>query len=194
MSRRSNISAKSNRRQRSIAKACFEALEGRTYFGDGFVVGPATRPYYPVCTNAGPLPMFYIDGVPLVNSTDLQSNAFGEAFGLTRSWVGVDDASLNGNGWMISDLPYLNVLRNDKLDHSAFLQVVRAAGSGPLEFDGRSTFTPRGNNQNTLKYVAPYTDGGVPHPGMFTMRDKSGNTWLFYDVPRSAGKIDAEQG
>jgi hypothetical protein len=134
-----------------------------------------------------------------VNSTDLQSNAFGHPFGQTRSWVGVDNASQNGNGWMLADLPYLNIVRND-YGHTAILQVIQKGGSGAIEFDGSTTFTARGNHKNTLKYIAPYMiDNPSPTPdvympGMFEMRDDRGNTWRFYDVPRVSGAIRSDGG
>lgn len=191
-------STKRLRKSSSIARACMQALEGRTYFGAGHLQGTNSMPYCPQCSATGN-PVTFINGAPLINSTDLRSNAFGHSFGQTRSWVGVQNASLNGNGWMIGDMPYLNVLKSTTGGHDALLQVIQSAGKGAIQFAGNLAFSARGGHHNSLIYEKPYTSAGVDYPGMFRMTDEGGNTWSFFDVPRggtssSPGNITSGEG
>lgn len=89
-------------------------------FGSGLkytdmpLVGPSTT--------SNPVRSF--DGLPVVSATDLQSNAFGFSWGITRSWTGTDVADPVGNGWSVTGLPQLIV--------SGGLNVAYPPGGGSL--------------------------------------------------------------
>ncbi|HXE51757.1 MAG TPA: hypothetical protein VN541_02035, partial [Tepidisphaeraceae bacterium] len=54
-------------------------------------------------------PINAFGGMPRISSTDLQSNAFGLNWGISRSWIGMNDTGPIGNGWAIGEMPYLSV-------------------------------------------------------------------------------------
>src|SRR5688572_11397918 len=54
-------------------------------------------------------PIRYFDGHPVESASDLPSAAFGFTWGHTRAWTGLNNNSLNGNGWSIAELPFLSV-------------------------------------------------------------------------------------
>jgi hypothetical protein len=59
-------------------------------------------------SNASEGPVRFIDGTPIVKSTDLSTDALGVPWGHTRSWSGLNNAAgANGNGWVVEELPYL---------------------------------------------------------------------------------------
>lgn len=107
-----------------------EALENRTLFGatpyDGDSYDPLlayappscppptgppqaslnyTSPGHPAGTSTGPVN--YFTGMPSDSVTDLESDGFGQPWGVTRQWMGEPDGSLNGNGWVNTSTPYL---------------------------------------------------------------------------------------
>ncbi|MGB7158985.1 MAG: hypothetical protein WBD40_13010 [Tepidisphaeraceae bacterium] len=114
------LSARDSRVTRAAAMTV-EALERRTlfgfYYGDPTDENPTPTenpcPPVPADPNAGAgtasstgEPVRHFDGHPLVTSADLSSEGFGFSWGHTRSWTGLNNASLNGNGWSIAELPY----------------------------------------------------------------------------------------
>lgn len=138
--------------------------------------------------NASQAPVVYATGMQLDDSTDLSSNAFGTPWGHTRSWTGLNESSQNGNGWTISQLPYLDLKQNQHSSHDAIIALVEG-GNSALEFivppDG-TAFNQRYADQGIFEYIPPITDGSSNKlPGEFHYTDTNGNVTAFYDVPRS---------
>src|SRR5260370_41185843 len=55
-------------------------------------------------------PVRYADGVVNLSTTDLESDGFGQVWGQTPSWTnanGYTGSGMNGNGWIVSQLPFL---------------------------------------------------------------------------------------
>ena len=52
-------------------------------------------------------PVRHYDGTPVIFTDDLGGSLtpFGLKWGQTRSWSGLNNSSLNGNGWSIDELP-----------------------------------------------------------------------------------------
>ncbi len=140
-----------------------------------------------VAANSTQAPILASSGVPVVNAVDLQSDAFGKTWTQGRTWIGTNDASLNGNGWANTSLPYLLLTRNQfTSNHGAIVDLIQAGGSSESwsTTDTGTTFTPRGSNRNQLRYIPATTVAGVKLPGMFEITDTSGATTRFNDLPR----------
>ncbi|HEX8340105.1 MAG TPA: hypothetical protein VF624_04285, partial [Tepidisphaeraceae bacterium] len=87
-----------------------------------YTVGAATK-------SSGPVR--YFTGAPVHNSTDLESDAFGIKWTHARSWSGLNEGGQNGNGWMTSTLPYLNISMNQYYQgHGGILAVVQGGSVG----------------------------------------------------------------
>jgi RHS repeat-associated protein len=181
-----------------IAQACFEALEGRTYFGYGvngiesivtdcgcggdmIAKDPNGDKSDKVGRNASPDPVIYADGRPIYNSVDLVSNEFGKAWGITRSWTALNESSQMGNGWMVESQPYLLVKQNNIVGvHPGIIALV-AAGQHIIDFvQSGAGFVTKGTSGATLTYAS----------GEFKVTDVQGNVTTFYDLPRSSGNIN----
>jgi hypothetical protein len=190
------------RLDRAVAGA-IEALEGRILFGDGHPypstpLDTVTPPFCPApAIEADPNtgnesdppaqsddPIRYFDGKPVVTSTDLVSNGFGDTWGHVRTWTGLNESSQNGNGWGVVGLPYLTIPRNQA--YGGMLTVSDGGGSnGTFDIASSGAITARGRTGSTMKYVLPYTDGGGNKmPGAFSLADSKGRVTTFYDVPR----------
>ncbi len=88
----------------------------------------------------------YSSGTVSVNSTDLSSVGFGQAWGIDRGWTnsfGYDAETSDGNGMVSREIAYL---RTDNTD----VAVIGASGR-PLYFDGfTSVYTARDYSKDTL--------------------------------------------
>jgi RHS repeat-associated protein len=177
------------RRTSQLALASMQTLESRTYFGAQWnntdsIVWPLN------CStcDASSAPVIYETGTPIIGGSDLESKAFGRPWGYTRDWVGANNASQNGNGWMIKELPYLSVLMNQWAGaHGGTIEVVRGVQS-VAQFDvdvNSTTYVGRGKVQDKLEYVPCTTQNGKKLPGYFKLTDTAGNITTFYDLPRS---------
>lgn len=180
------------RNSSTIARACFEALEGRRYFGVQWsnttdVPGPADCD---CSVDQSGQPVTYGNGTPIIQAVDLSSNSFGTPWGFDRDWVGVNNASQNGNGWMASDQPYLVILKNQLSgSHGGTISLVKS-GSNNVQFDvsaDGTTFVALGKIKDKLEYVPPTTQSSVKLPGYFKLTDPAGNITTFYDLPRASG-------
>jgi RHS repeat-associated protein len=93
-------------------------------------------------------PVRYADGVVSLASNDLESDGFGQAWGLTRSWTNAMNATpnpLNGTGWIDTQLPYLLQA------NSGNTLIVISNGINYREFDSSGgNWTSRFYDQDTL--------------------------------------------
>lgn len=161
---------------------------------------PAPDPTVPLPGGQSPAacscaPVREFDGLPVVTSQDISTDGFGIPWGYTRSWTGLNNSSLNGNGWSITQLPYLvvaggtngasspgtstsGVTSNTTPDDR--ISVVEG-GTSVFTFtnpSSGSTYSAWGANNATLQNVA----GGMQ------LTDAQGNITQFYDVYRSSGR------
>lgn len=54
--------------------------------------------FTPGAVAMSPFPVRDFDGTPVFSSNDLSSSGFGKNWGQDRSWTGLNNGSLNGNG------------------------------------------------------------------------------------------------
>lgn len=139
-----------------------------------------------VSNTATSAPVTYVSGTPVINSTDLSSDAFGVNMSITRSWTGLNDASYLGNGWNVSALPYLVLKRNQYYVHEGIVTVVSpTSGNKDFFYDkGYTVLTPRYDSTDSMTYTPPATVSGNNVPGYFTLTEADGSTTTFWDVPR----------
>jgi hypothetical protein len=208
------------------AVAAFEQLEGRTLFGfysadpvDEIPV-PAENPCPPASQDpdAGAAsasttgkPVRHFDGVPVISSGDLSSEGFGFSWGHTRVWTGLNNASFNGNGWAIAELPYVvvgggaagtqfgygTVDPNNNSSgvfspESALDQRISVVGNGTLTFDvdvpsdytagTYASYPAWGAHRNTLTWDKTNR--------VLKFTDPFGNVTEFYDVRRASDVTD----
>lgn len=134
-------------------------------------------------------------GVPIIQTTDLVSNAFGMPWGTTRTWVGFNESGRIGNGWMIADMPYLVVNAGDNGGHHSAETVSLIIGGnarekfvatgGGNQVDGYSSYENVYFTQSTLTFTPPVDDPMLGKlPGEFVYTDSKGNVTTFYDLPR----------
>jgi hypothetical protein len=118
-------------------------------------------------------PVREYDGVPVINSTDLASDAFGSSFGITRSWSGLNSYALFGNGWSVAGLPYMTVAGTG----GDLRLAVVDGGTTSFTFNP-TTYAVWGSYNVKLQLLT-----GLPR--ILRMTDAEGNTTDFYDVFRS---------
>ncbi|HEV2946859.1 MAG TPA: hypothetical protein VGX70_05755, partial [Gemmataceae bacterium] len=120
-------------------------------------------------------PVRYGDGVVNEITTDLESDGFGQAWGQTRSWTNAINAfptaSLNGPGWMITQLPYLLAT------NSGNTLVLLTNGVNYRYFDFL------GGNWVERFYGEEQLVTGSPHEYVFT--DTAGDQMHFSDFSQS---------
>jgi YD repeat-containing protein len=221
--------SKKETRRRRVLEECsrpiIEALETRILFGHGTngpVKPPSQCPPQPAPTTqpsppdvgSGPSnqgqpadsdiqsgePVDYLTGTSQVSTTDLESDAFGEPFGVTRVWTGQDDASSLGNGWANSSMPYLSLTLNQlpegdvyavvTLNYSGDSQVTFRATTIPDQY-GNQTFFTLFSSQDSLTYVPSGLPGDIDG-GRFIVTDSSGDTMVFNDLPREINEYPVD--
>ncbi|AGA25728.1 RHS repeat-associated core domain-containing protein [Singulisphaera acidiphila] len=207
----------SRRRQKSY-QSSFDALEARIvlgYFSSGPIeetplpTGPTCCPGSPIYspqpnTGAGPAvattkPVRSFDGTPLIFTADLQASAspFGQSWGHTRTWSGLNNSGPNGNGWAISELPYIVVAggTNGASTPGGTPGTGIMPGTGQ---DDRITVVAGGTTAFTFSIpgTGPYTSYApwgaepskleyIPNPSpALRLTDPQGNVTEFYDVRR----------
>lgn len=188
---------------RHALQPTFDRLETRLVFGDGWNFGPTlgdndTCP--PVARSNAPI--VYSSGRPVMQTTDLASDAFGSTFSQSRSWTGTNEANINGNGWALNELGFLALKRN-QVGHSAIISLAQN-GSFSKEFNvvesSPYTITPKYETLDQLVYVNPTTSAGIYYPGEYKLYAQDGSITTFYDLPRLAfaghnyGKLSSGAG
>ncbi|HLJ95811.1 MAG TPA: IPT/TIG domain-containing protein, partial [Gemmataceae bacterium] len=136
-------------------------------------------------------PVREFDGMPVISATDLSSSALGFPWGQTRSWTGLNNSSFNGNGWAVSELPYLvvggginggpDVAPGTTPDNR--ISVIQGGDSTytfTIPSSGPYTSYPAWGAQNNRLDWVP---GSVP---ILRLTDSQGNVTEFYDVNRNA--------
>jgi RHS repeat-associated protein/uncharacterized delta-60 repeat protein len=124
--------------------------------------------------------VFYGDGAPVGASTDLTSSGFGFATGVTRAWSGLSNPAGFGNGWNVTQLPYLAVAGTD-----GTLPVVSQVSSGAIQ----RVYSVNGNG---LTPIASYANEAVkfdPQVSRFIFNESGGYVFEFNDLRRSNGAI-----
>ena len=125
-------------------------------------------------------PVNDFSGMPVITATDLSSDAFGANWGLTRSWSGLNNQSLIGNGWSVIGTPYLEVS-----GPSTERRINVVVGGGTYSFNVPSS-SPYDNYNVIGAYdVSLQLVSGSPNTVRFT--DAEGNVTDFYDVYRVSG-------
>lgn len=139
-------------------------------------------------------PILSFSGAPIIQTTDLESDGFGFAWGITRSWTGLSEPGPVGNGWAVTQLPYIVAggLAADSTDPSP-----SAADNGTYPdmhldvVDGADMYTFMTPASSSATTYAPW--GGQPIGAtltydstnqLFTLTDPAGNKTVFYDVDR----------
>jgi RHS repeat-associated protein len=117
-------------------------------------------------------PVRYADGTVVIASTDLSSGGFGVPWGQTRSWTngpGYADDSINGNGWVDTQLLSLQDVYGDR----SVLAVI-TNGTTARYFDQQidGTYRPRDFDLSTLSYNAM--------AGEYLLTDSTGDQIRFY--------------
>jgi hypothetical protein len=160
------------------------------FHSDSLVQADPSSGQQPADTTVAPVRAF--DGLPIISTQDLSSGALGFSWGQTRSWTGLNNASLNGNGWSIDELPYLVVGGGtngigDKLPgtHSDDRISVVAGGASAFTFVVPSSgpytsFAPWGAQKIRLDWIPGPTS-------VLRLTDSQGNVTEFYDVYRDSG-------
>src|SRR6266481_3559947 len=86
-------------------------------------------------------PVRYADGVLKLMTADLETDGFGQAWGQTRSWTNLTSVTvpnINGAGWIVSELPYMNSVTGD----NGTTLIIVSNGVDARDFDViGSTFT-----------------------------------------------------
>jgi YD repeat-containing protein len=164
--------------------------------------GYQTEPIVAV-TNGGNLgssetaaPILSFSGAPIIQTTDLESDGFGFAWGITRSWTGLSEAGPVGNGWAVTQLPYIVAggLPADSTD-----PYPSAADNGTYPdmrldvVDGADIYTFTTPASSSTTTYAPW--GGQPIGAtltydstnhLLTLTDPAGDVTVFYDVDRDS--------
>ncbi len=120
-------------------------------------------------------PVRYFDGVLKLTTTDISSNGFGKAWGMTRSWTngpGYANTSFYGSGWLVSQLPYMQSWNNGNT------VVVITNGVNAREFDANG-----GNWVEHFYLQDKLTYNSTAHE--FTLTDTTGNQIKFSDFSTS---------
>jgi hypothetical protein len=118
-------------------------------------------------------PVNYVDGIPVIDSTDIASDGFGKTWSQSRSWSPADELKVNGNSWVASQLPQLLAVDSDTV-------VLVESGTAEKRFS-----TSDGINWSAhhyLKDTPTYTPGAGGTPGEFTLADTNGNRLVFLDL------------
>ena len=144
-------------------------------------------------------PVRHSDGLPVIFTDDLGDSLapMGINWGHTRSWSGLNNSSLNGNGWAIGELPYVVVAGGT----SGANLPGGTLGIGPYsgtELDDRLSVVYGGSTSYafSIPTSSPYTNyapwGDIkitfeqtpdPTPAL-KLTDANGNVVEFYDVRR----------
>ncbi|HLJ96611.1 MAG TPA: IPT/TIG domain-containing protein, partial [Gemmataceae bacterium] len=136
-------------------------------------------------------PVRDFDGLPLVTANDLSSNALGFPWGQTRSWTGLDNSSLNGNGWALSQLPYL-VVGGGTNGQGSILYGTAADDRISVVEGGGQVFTFRVPASGPYASFVPWDAekirlDSIPGPTpVLRLTDSQGDVTDFYDVSRDA--------
>ena len=141
-------------------------------------------------------PVLNFDGAPLISTTDLESDGFGFAWGITRSWTGLSDPSPVGNGWAITQLPYI-VAGGLAANSTDPMPSQAENGTYPdlhlSVIDGEDAYTFATPASSATTTYAPW--GGQPIGAtltydatnhLFTLTDPAGDETVFYDVDRDS--------
>lgn len=125
-------------------------------------------------------PVNYFSGVPEVVSRDLFSVGFGADLGQVRTWSDQNNTGQNGNGWVVTQNPYLLV-------YSTFGAVnptigINHSGYQSTQFDvpaarTNGTWMSRGTSQQKVSFDTVSLE--------WTVTDATGNKLVFYDLPRN---------
>ena len=146
-------------------------------------------------------PVRHYDGTPVIFTDDLGGalTPFGLKWGQTRSWSGLNNSSLNGNGWSIDELPYVVVAGG--ITGANTPGGTLGTGSYPgTSSDFRLSVVAGGSTSYTFSVATstPYTDyfpwgdqqiklelTPDPTPAL-RLTDAEGNVMEFYDVRRDS--------
>ncbi len=144
-------------------------------------------------------PVRHYDGLPVIFTDDLGDSLapLGINWGHTRSWSGLNNSSLNGNGWAIGELPYV-VVTGTVNDGGIPGGALGAGYLSGTENDVRLSVVAGGSTSYTFAVptsspytnYAPWGDMKIslqqtpdPTPAL-KLTDANGNVVEFYDVRR----------
>jgi RHS repeat-associated protein len=122
-------------------------------------------------------PVRYFDGAVALSSTDLESDAGGVSWGVTRTWTNVPNYAPNnsvGSGMVVTERPTL-VQQGEGSDVAVIVD-----GTTAYHFDWDavgSSYVPLGFRQEKLEYNATTDE--------FTLTDLTGARFTFYDFASS---------
>ena len=146
-------------------------------------------------------PVRHYDGTPVIFTDDLGGalTPFGLKWGQTRSWSGLNNSSLNGNGWSIDEIPYIIVTGtvNEGGAPGASLGTGYLSGTEndlriSVVAGGTTAFTFQVPTSSPYTSYAPWGDqqirlGLTPDPTpALRLTDAEGNIMEFYDVRRDS--------
>ena len=110
---------------------------------------PPWGPSYAPDPSSG-APVRYFDGLAIIGTNDVSTDASGQYWGHTRSWRGGTSVSHNGNGWYVMDLPRLEW-------HGVRFTVVTATGE-LVSAEGTVQAVDSGGNRRYFNYEFDGTD------------------------------------
>jgi hypothetical protein len=212
------------RRPRKPIKPRIEPLEARvnlgyTSAGPGDEIpmpalpGPCPIPPPPTVSNnganTGQGPAYYtknpiraFDGMPSITATDIQTDtqAFGFAWGIDRTWSGLNNSGPVGNGWVIDQLPYVVVAggyygaNTPGGTPGGFSPPSGTGDDDRLEVieGGTSAFTFSSSAGTSYAAWGAGVERLEQIPGatpLLRLTDSGGNVTDFYDVRRDAGNM-----
>ncbi|WP_406694559.1 hypothetical protein V5E97_26160 [Singulisphaera sp. Ch08] len=205
-------------RRRKPYSGTVETLEARIVLGyfssdpideTSLPPGPTCCPGSPMYApqpNSGPgrssateKPVRNFDGTAVIFTADLQASAspFGLPWGHTRTWSGLNNSGPNGNGWAISELPY--VVIGGGTNGTSHPGDPPGGGVMPgTDYDDRLSVIAGGTTTYTFSIpsTGPYTSYApwgaelsklefIPNPSpALRLTDPHGNITEFYDVRR----------
>lgn len=150
------------------------------------------QPFVPIAPPTSPRgvsqnPVRYYDGTPIIGESDLKSEGFGQTWGHTRTWSGLNNGSQNGNGWAVNETPYLVVDGGSQGNNvgtyvSTLPERISVVAGGTAAFtfniDSASSYSIWTSERITL---VRDTSGVDP---VLRMTDANGSVTEFFDVRR----------
>ncbi|MDZ4850142.1 MAG: RHS repeat-associated core domain-containing protein [Pirellulaceae bacterium] len=127
--------------------------------------------------------------MPSVKSVDLESDGFGTSLSLTRTWSGMNNAGMAGNGWVDTQLPYLVVYNIVSVDPNVYqLPVIGFVQTGQniVLFD---VDVDKQNGPWASRFYLKQTLAYDSTTGYLTVTDIGGNRFVFADLPLSTSQI-----
>jgi RHS repeat-associated protein len=173
------LSHSSRRAKNLLHVAVIECLEERRLFdgGPNVQIIPWFYTALSLLAKAAGDPVSQANGSLILNRTDIQSNGFGSAMGVSRSWTnspGFQMSSGVGNGWDMNQNPQIL----QPLGSSGPLQIVTSASKAKWFSNSSGTYKEYFDGHDQLSYNST--------SDIYTLTDQTGNQTTFYGFSNSS--------